>query len=341
MFKKFLTNQIENGAFPGAALLVYKDGEIIAEEYLGKISYDCDMKVNKDTRYDLASVTKVFTSVCIALLLEKKLISLKDPASKYLPELKGDGKEAITIEQLCTHTAGLFGEPELHKQIPDSIELYREFFNHPLKYNPSEQFFYTSVGYQFLGYIIERVSGMHLHRFMKKYIFEPLNLKTVSFNPEDKANISPTEFSIFRNRICHGEVHDDNCFVLGGVCGHAGLFATAYDVAQFGNMLLNNGDKVFKDCESLEPLFHNFTEGKEQNRSIAFAINSPGMGNWSCNNYSHTGFTGTSLFLVPKHRVVAVLLTNRVCPTRENEQINEARLGLHSLLARMLGEENS
>ncbi len=163
MFREYLEKQVKGRVFPGAALLVYKNEQLLAEEYVGTLSYELDNKVNNNTRYDLASITKVFTSVCIAILVERKEILLDEPAVKYLPELSGTKKGSITIKQLCTHTAGLFGNPELHKAIPGRVELFKEFFTHPLLYNPSEHVFYTEfLGYQFLGYVIERVSGMKL-----------------------------------------------------------------------------------------------------------------------------------------------------------------------------------
>lgn len=333
MLQEIIQRHIDEGAFPGAAVVVCQDGRVVEEAYAGTLTYESDRRVDRDTRYDLASVTKVYTSACIALLLERGLLSLDDCAVEYLPELKGTDKKDITILQLCAHTAGLFGDPELHKRLPDRNALFRQFFIEPLKTNPGEHVFYTSVGYQYLGLIIERVSGLQLSYFMRKYLFDPLHTPSLSFCPEDKENIAPTEFSVFRGRVCAGEVHDDNCYVLGGICGHAGLFGTAADVAALGNMLLT-GLPVFHSQSSLRLLFTNETAGLEQNRSIAFIIDDPGMGRWDCPVFHHTGFTGTSLLLAPEKKLVCAMLTNRVCPTRNNEKIQLARLDVHQALAR-------
>lgn len=337
MFRSILERHIKEGAFPGAALTIYKDGCLWEETYCGTLTYEEERSVNAYTRYDLASVTKVYTSACVALLLERGELSLGQPAVSVLPELTGTDKESITILQLCTHTAGLFGDPKLHKRAAGREALTRRFFDEPLKSPPARHVFYTSVGYQYLGLIIERISRMRLSGFMDAYLFKPLNTRTAGYNPGNKDNIAPTEYSIFRGYICRGEVHDDNCYVLGGICGHAGLFATARDVAVFGGMLLT-GAPVFKNRESLAPLFTNYTEGLEQSRSIGFVIDDEKMGRWKCPAYHHTGFTGTSLFLAPKHRLACVLLTNRVYPTRENEKIQAARLDVHAALAKMFGE---
>ena len=338
MLRKFLLEQIQQGAFPGAALCVYQNDRILVEEYVGTLSDTVNTPVTPDTRYDLASVTKTYISASIALLLERGELSLDDPASLYLRQLRTPEKEAITIRQLCTHTAGLFGNPELHKQIPDRVALWQRFFDEPLRTPPMKQVFYTSVGYQFLGYIIEEISGMTLDCFLRKNILDPLGLSMTAYLPQDKNNIAWTEFSAFRNRICIGEVHDDNCYVLGGICGHAGLFSTAREVARFGSMLVCGGTPVFTGTVGLSALFTDMTSGLEQNRTIGFIVNNPDFGNWTCETFVHTGFTGTSLFLVPKYHLAVALLTNRVCPTRDNDKIGGVRKALHEMLAKQLEE---
>lgn len=323
-----LEQAVKDKAFPGAVWKVYQGNQLLIEEKVGTLTYESNEEVSFNTRYDLASVTKPFVSFATLLLADRGLISLHDPASYYLKELDTVEKSKITISQLLLHTAGLVSDPELHKIYSDDKSLYKIIFSHPLKCRPNEKVLYTSIGYMYLGYIIERVTHMKLNEFLKKEIFYPLGLNVIDYLPKDKTGIAPTEFSEFRQRMLIGEVHDDNCYVLGGVGGHTGLFSDIEDVCTFGKMLVNGNQDLLSN-EMMAGLFTNLTTGLNKGRSYAFFINDPEFGEWDTDHFSHTGFTGTSIFIVPKKRIVSVLLTNRVYPTRDNQKIQQVRNQLH------------
>ena len=325
-----LEQAVRERAFPCAVWRVYREDELVIEEKVGTLTYESDEPVNFETRFDLASVSKPFTSFAVLLLASRGLISLDDPVSRYLEEMDTPEKRSITVRQCLLHTAGFVFNPELHKQYSTHRELYDILFSHPLASRPGTQVAYTSIGYQVLGYLVEKVARTDLASFMKKEIFEPFGLRVIGFNPEDRTGICPTEYSEFRGRLLVGEVHDDNAYVLGGVCGHTGLFADVEDVCAFGRMLLGDANPLAEPYR--RGLFSNQTAGMNQSRSCAFVVNDPEFGEWDWDAFSHTGFTGTSIFLVPELRLVSVLLTNRVYPTRANEKIREVRRRLHSWL---------
>lgn len=326
-----LEQAVADKAFPGVVWKVYQGDDLVREEVAGWLTYDSDEPVTFSTRYDLASVTKPFVSAAILLLADRRQVDLENYASSYLPELDDSEKRHITVAQLLTHTAGLVSNPELHKAYTSENALRGVLFSHPLVSSPQQQVLYTSIGYQYLGYIVERLSGASLQRFLKDNVFVPLGFQTMSFMPEDRTNIAPTEYSRFRRRLLIGEVHDDNCYVLGGSGGHAGLFSDAEDVCGFGRTLVGS-EGTFLSKTSIEGLFSNLTARLNEDRSYGFVLNDPQFGDWNADTFSHTGFTGTSLCIVPEAGVVSVLLTNRVYPTRRNEKIRDVRYKLHTAL---------
>lgn len=331
---------IEGGAFPGAVAAASRGGVIVLQEASGHYTYECDAPaVREDTRYDLASVTKVFTSVAILTLVDQREINLADPVQKYLPVLTGD-LGTITIQQLLTHTSGLPSVPELHVQYPSRKDLEEALFSVPLEHRPGKAVLYTSLGYQYLGYIIEMVSGLRLDAYIEEVILSPCHLDNTGFAParSQRREIAPTEYSSVRGSLIQGEVHDENSAVLGGVTGHTGLFSPAHDVLAFGEALLQNDPEILTE-ESQCLLFSDLTSPLLPGRSAAFVIDDPLFGVWPSTTFAHTGFTGTSLFLAPDQDLVVVLLSNRVYPSRSNTRIAEARMAFHVGLMELLQSE--
>jgi CubicO group peptidase (beta-lactamase class C family) len=326
-----LQQAVHDQAFPGAVWRVYHNQKLLIEEKVGCLTYESKEPVSFQTRYDLASVTKPIVSVAVLMLADQGLIKLNERASYYLELLNTADKRDITVAQLLTHTAGLVSYPELYTKHSDPVDLYEQLFNYPRSSKIDAQVAYTSIGYQYLGYIVEKVTGTSLKDFLSNHMFKPLHMKQTEFTPTSNQGIAPTEYSDLRERILVGEVHDDNAYLLGGVCGHAGLFSNLEDMCSFGQALLDTNNPLMSE-EMTNKLFLNITEHLNLSRSYAFAINDSEFGAWRTQTFSHTGFTGTSLFLVPEQQLVSVLLTNRVYPTRSNWQIRAVRARLHAYL---------
>jgi CubicO group peptidase (beta-lactamase class C family) len=289
--------------------------------------------VPADTVFDLASVTKVATSAGIVALIAAGAVRLEDRLGRFVPDV--DPLTAtLTVRQLLTHTAGLPSVPELHQ-----LYVRRETLEPALRAlrpiaAPGRQVAYTSLGYQHLGWIAEAASGMRLDAFLAEAVLAPCGVERARFQPpaDLRARIAPAGWSVVRRRVLRGEVHDENAWILGGVCGHTGLFADAADVLALGEGLLDG--RFLGEARAL--LFNDLTGGLRPARSAAFVRDDAQFADPGCATWSHTGYTGTSLCLVPERDAAFVLLTNRVHPARGNEAIVQARAAFHAAAYELL-----
>ncbi len=224
----------------------------------GKQTYDAGAPpVTADTIYDAASLTKsVVTTTLAAILVEAGHLYLDAPVARYIPEWSprlnagpSDARslhwhEAVTVRHLLTHTSGLPAHENYFQTADSHEEVVARVLAAPPAYEPGAQSVYSDLGFILLGEIIERLTGRNLDELARDRIFAPLGMAATTFRPADslRARIAPTEIdAAFRRRLVHGEVHDENAWVMGGVAGHAGMFTTAGDLATFCQMLLNGG----------------------------------------------------------------------------------------------------
>ncbi len=327
------------GAFPGAVGVVFRGEECLGEHAVGRLTGDAGAQpVDLDTRYDLASVTKPFVAAAVLTLVDAGLVDLETPVGEYLPRLRHP--KDSTIRRLLSHTAGLASRPDLHEDFPSPRELQAALDALPLAYPAGSRVLYTSLGYQYLGEVIMAATGQGLDAYLGSAVLGPIGAATTGYLPPAslRPSIAPTEYSPVRRRLLVGEVHDENAHILGGVCGHAGLFGTARDVARLGQALLGYGRAAdLLSPESRAGLFRLETLGLGEPRSLAFIHRDPQFGEGWGRPWTHTGFTGTSLCLVPEAGVVVALVTNRVHPTRTNRLIVQVRQAFHETVARCLG----
>lgn len=296
---------IRQKAYPGCQILVAKDGNIIFNKSYGTLTYDSSSpKVDNNTMYDLASLTKVTaTTIAVMKLVDTKKIKLADPLSRYLPYLKNTDKDKITILEALSHIAGFQAFMPFWKDVvinggldrnvfetnPTDISEFTPFVDNVYvckKYRdevlhkianssllPEKKYLYSDFGFILLADLVERVSGQSLDIFMFQHFYQPLGMGRTAFNPLysgfDKANIAPTENDTrFRKTQIHGTVHDENAALMGGVAGHAGLFSNATDVAKLCQMLLNNGTYAGQRylSESIVKTFNSRHFEKQNNR---------------------------------------------------------------------------
>jgi CubicO group peptidase (beta-lactamase class C family) len=337
VISNFLNQAIQNGDIPSATYIVGTSAKVIAKGASGLLGEDRG-NVKEDTLYDLASVTKPIVALAAMKLLQNGEISLDDTVDMYLDEYKKTSKGDITIYQLLTHTSKIYGRVELFRSADTKEKLFEAILNMPNR--EKNDVYYSSQGMMVLGFIIERISQKPLDEVMKEQIFEPLEMKTTMFNPPVQlfGNITSTEYCNWRNRTLIGEVHDENAFVLGGVCGHAGIFSNIVDLSKLCVAMLTA--KTPKVESFLSPAVINLmTKNHTVNLNLARGLgwmckdkhNSPAGDLFSDISYGHTGFTGTSVWIDPSRDLYAVLLTNRVHPTRENDKITKVRRIFHNL----------
>ncbi|WP_285613283.1 serine hydrolase domain-containing protein [Actinokineospora globicatena] len=341
--------------FPGAVTLLVHDGVIVDRTATGKavryadatteLPADQQVPMRVDTIFDVASVTKLFTSIAVLGLVDDGKVDINRPVATYLPEFGVNGKTAITVKQLLTHTSGLEPFILLWRDYPDKASRIKAVMDHAPSAPPGSVYTYSDLNLITLGVLVERLRGEPLDVVVAKRITTPLGLTDTGYNPpaSKRDRIAATEYQTAPARgMVRGEVHDENTWSLGGVAGHAGVFSTARDLAVLGQTILNGGTyrgkRILREATVREML---------TNHNAAYPGNAHGLGfeldqRWYMGGLSgprtagHTGFTGTSLVLDPASRSIAILLTNRVHPVRTNGSINSAREALATGLSRAL-----
>lgn len=331
-------------AFPGAVALVVKDGVVAERTAVGhavrwadpdtELPADQQVAMTAGTIFDLASVSKLFTAVAILQLVERGEVALAEPVASYIPAFAANGKEAVTVEQLLTHTGGLPAWLPLYSAYPDIPSRLAAVHGVAPAYEPGTRFTYSDLGLIVLGELVEHVTGLSLDAYVAQHITGPLGMTDTMYNPpaELLPRIAATEHQPWAGRgLVHGEVHDENAWALGGVAGHAGVFSTADDLAVFAQMLLNGGrygQALILQSATVHAMMQDHTghlssvhRGLGPELEAFFyhdVLTSP-------SSAGHTGFTGTSLVIDPWTDTIAILMANRVHPNREWSSINPQR----------------
>jgi len=341
---QILNQSISEKVMPGAVAFVARGGKIVKHTAYGNSAQYTDGKftemehpipMQEDTIFDLASISKIFTSTAVMVLFEKGLFELDDPVVKYIPEFAANGKQNVTIRQLLTHTSGFVSWIPLYTKGNSRDERLQLVFQQPLKNPPGTTYEYSDLNMITLGALVERLSGQRQDEFVKERITGPLGMKDTMYNPPAslKNRIAATEYQSTPNRgLVWGEVHDENAWSLDGVAGHAGVFSTALDLAKLAHIFINNGKYAGKSIlkpETVKLLLENQNE--------AYPGNDHGLGwelgqGWYMDalsegtySFGHTGYTGTSIVVSPNNKTVAILLTNRVHPSRNTVSTNQTR----------------
>lgn len=336
-------NAISDSAFPGAVLLVYKNGIIIHHKAYGKQTYENNSQaITINTIFDLASLTKVIATTTAAMICyERNLFSVDDPVSKYIPEFAANGKENVTIKNLLLHNSGMPVWKKYYSANNKPEDILQDIYKSKLQFQPGTKTLYSDPGMITLAKVIEKASGKPFDIFCDEEIFKPLKMKNTFFNPDDslKHRITPTEKdNYWRKKLVHGKVHDENAAMLNGVAGHAGLFSTAEDISRLIRLYLENGEsdgKKYFNTASLK-----FFTKKHTDRALGWDIKSPKGSSagtlFGERSFGHTGFTGTSVWIDPDKNLFVVFLTNRVYPSRENKKIIRIRPTLHNEIIRTI-----
>ncbi|GHJ39354.1 serine hydrolase [Streptomyces sp. TS71-3] len=287
-----------------------------------------------DALWDLASVTKPIVGLAVLALVEQGALALTDTVGTHRPEYRGGTSADLTVHQLLTHTSGLPGQIPLYRTHPTRADLLRALGKLPLRAAPGTRVEYSSQGFMLLGLVAEAAAGRPLDELVADAVCAPLGMTGTVFTPgaAGRARAVATERCPWRGRTVVGEVHDENAAVLGGVCGHAGLFAPLADLERLGRSLAGGARSLLhSDTFALMTAPH--TDALNLRRCLAWqgqdAEGSPVGGSFGPEAYGHTGFTGTSIWLDPATGRYAVLLTNRVHPTRDGQGIEAVRHAFH------------
>lgn len=336
--------------YAGAVVLAAKDGVIVQHAAVGtavryaapgvELPADQRIPARPDTIFDLASISKLFTTIVVLRRVERGALDLDAPVARYLPEFAAGGKERVTVRMLLAHTSGLPAFLPLWSTYPTPAERLRAALTTPLAAGstPGGQYVYSDLGLIALGTLASRLSGRPLDALVRDEITRPLGMVDTGYNPARalRPRIAATEYQPYAGRgMVWGEVHDENAWGLGGVAGHAGVFATARDLATLCQMLLNGGE--YRGRRILRP---HTVRMALVNQNPALTARNPeaarGLGfeldkTWymgplaSPVGFGHTGFTGTCLVVDPLTHSFVILLSNRVHPDRAWGSNNVAR----------------
>ena len=308
--------------------------------------------IHPDSIFDLASLTKLYTAILTLQLVDQGKVDLVTPVRKYLPDFIGTGKDKITIAMLLAHTSALPVGANVNGYATNT-ERWRSVMATRLVTTgvPDTTFRYSSVGLMVLGRLVEKFTGKTLDKALRDNLTTPLSLEDTGFLPlkwvTDKQRLVATDARSSRG-LLRGTVHDDVANRLGGVAGHAGIFGTARDVSVIGQMLLNGGThrgkrvlsatavkRMLTDVNKGKPAIDPDRPHRTADHGLGVELNQPWfMGKLaSPTSFGHTGFTGTSLLVVPRHRMVVVLLTNRAHPNWSWSNPDTHRVAVHNAIA--------
>ena len=321
-------------AFPAAVVETGGRRGVRWREAFGTLTYAPDAPAaTTETIFDLASLTKVIATATQAMrAVDAGALALERRVAAYLPAWRGADRDAVTIADLLEHASGLTAYLPFFRDHHGRADFEQAICTLPLEYAPRTQAIYSDLGFILLGFILDDV-GFPLTRFGEApdLLFHP---------PKDlHARCAPTELDLWRGRLLQGDVHDENCWALGGVAGHAGLFGTAAAVGGFARGILEGlagsagpGDI---DPKTLARFVRKSTvPGSSRARAWDTMLPTSSCGTrFSPRAIGHTGFTGTSLWIDLDRDLYVVFLTNRVHPTRDNNAIQPMRRALHDALA--------
>jgi serine-type D-Ala-D-Ala carboxypeptidase len=329
-----------------AALHVRYKGEIICDVAFGTLVPD-GPAATPGAIFDLASLTKLAVGTALLALNDRRRLALDDPIASLFPTFAGrDPRRArITFRHLLAHTSGL--PPSVNARAETSAAQVIERVNAtPLINAPGERVVYSDCGYILLGEAVSRLSGVPLPVALQSTVFDPLGVASCGYRPSAAIleKIVCTERDPWRGRLLRGEVHDETCWSMGGIAGHAGLFGNASDVATLGELYRNAGSgnarRVLLRASALKAVREQ-ARSEDERRGLAWALKTSGARPWgeslSSESYGHTGYTGTSIFVDPARALTIVLLTNRVFVSRNPVPIADLRARVNDAVIADLG----
>jgi CubicO group peptidase (beta-lactamase class C family) len=355
-----LNNARKKKIFPGAAVGICgtvsgrREEVILSSGYASLAPFMVSM--NEDVFFDLASLSKpLATTLAVLCLLKEKKVSLDEPLSSLL-RIQTD--KEFTLENLLGHASGLPGHREYYKELvlyPHAARkniMIEWILKEKLLFKPGSRTLYSDLGYILLGRIVEIQSRQTLDRFVADKVMKPLGLENTLFyiplnytsnqEPIKDRLFAATEKCPWRHKVLCGEVHDDNCYVLGGVGGHAGLFGNIKSVLRLTTYVLDmwKGDAVHPNINNNDLRRCMARQDIGSGNTLGLGFDTPSEKGSSGGRYlsaasaGHLGFTGTSFWIDREKDLAIVLLTNRVHPKLDNEGIKDFRPLFHDTIVK-------
>ncbi|MEU8698138.1 serine hydrolase domain-containing protein [Streptomyces sp. NPDC048680] len=341
VIEDILTGGRDRRVYSAAAWSVGGPAGPLERGWTGTRSWD-GPALDGDESWDLASVTKPIVGLAVMALAERGALTLDDTVGAHLPGWRGGDKAELTVRQLLTHTSGIPGQVPLYREHSTRAALLDALRLLPPTAAPGTRVQYSSQGFIVLGLIAAAAAGRPLDELVDELVCAPLGMRHTVFRPGPglRARAVATEDCPWRGRTVVGEVHDENAVVLGGVGGHAGLFSTLADMERLGAALTDGGRGILRPA-TLALMASAHTDQLTLRRALAWQgrdpTGSPAGTVFGPDSYGHTGFVGTSLWIDPAAGRYAVLLTNRVHPSRDGDGITPLRRSFHDAAAVLPG----
>jgi CubicO group peptidase (beta-lactamase class C family) len=342
--------------YPGAVALVAHRGVIVSETAHGYselysdsaptlLPEDQRVRTRTDTMYDLASLSKLFTSIVAMQLAEQGTLDLNAPVVRYLPAFGSHGKSGITITNLLTHTSGLLPDPiPALWELPEADRVPAILDTTPMA-PPNTRYIYSDLNLMTMALVEQAITGKTLDALVVQQITTPLGMTSTMYNPPATLlpRIAAEEDQTMPDRgLVHGQVHDENAWALGGVAGHAGVFSDAHDLAILAQTILNGGSygRVrILSRDSVVAMLTNLNQAyRGQNHGLISDLYQYFYEGALATPYTagHTGFTGTDIVIDPTTQSFSILLTNAVHPSRGWGSTNPVRRAVANDLARAI-----
>ncbi|MFB5945701.1 serine hydrolase domain-containing protein [Albibacterium profundi] len=342
---------IDGKAAPGAVVMAVKDGHVIFQKAYGNHYYDKDEPTDIYDIFDLASVTKIAaTTLAVMKLEDENKIDLTKTMGFYLEDAAQSNKKDVKLQDVMLHQGGFIPFIPFYRdlteadyrtdssdafpvKVGENYYLRKNYYEDVMwptmlasKVKPPGEYVYSDISMYVMQHVIEKQTGVPEEFYVKKNFYDKLGMYSTGFNPWQRfpqTRIVPTELDkTFRKSQLIGFVHDQGAAMAGGVAGHAGLFATANDLAIYGQMLLNKGTyggERYIQAATIEKYTAQFSD--KSRRGLGFDRWSPEPDSEypsklaSPATFGHTGYTGTCIWMDPEHQLVYIFLSNRVQPT--------------------------
>ena len=295
----------------------------------GRLGFDSELNVDRDTVFDLASLTKVIATTSIALsLVRSGGLDLNAAVVQFIPQWQQPDRVAVTVTDLLEHSSGLPAYRDYFHRLSGSGEYVSAIASEPLDYPPRTNSIYSDLGFITLGAILEQCGRASLYEQFDSWKREASMTEPLAYLPPSnwKDRTALTEYDTWRQRVLQGEVHDENAAALGGVAAHAGLFGTAAAVGAAARWWMQQ----LSTAEGQRFAHRSHVPGSSRALGWDTMLPTSSCGaSMSASAIGHTGFTGTTLWIDPARDRYFVLLTNRVHATRVGEAIQRVRREFH------------
>jgi serine-type D-Ala-D-Ala carboxypeptidase len=294
-------------------------------------------ETSSDTIYDLASLTKVVSTTTLALwLAQNKRWKLSDSLARWLP---GFLRDDLTIEQLLTHTSGLIPHRPFFHLGRNPLAIRRAVYAEAEHGGATGEVLYSDLNFMLLGWAVARCANLPLDRLFHDVVAKPLGMVETRYRPPARyrMRIAATERNgdqRLTKQLVWGDVHDGNAWALGGVAGHAGLFAPTNDLIRFVQSLLGAPGPRLLSAATRSSISRHPIGTQPTVRGLGWRLDPAAWGSWPPDTLWHTGFTGTSLLVSPSTNVGVVFMTNAIHPIRQLERHEELRATIHATIAK-------